>query len=1142
MLKRFFIAVNLAVLFLTIAFGFNNLAWAGSWTNPGVWIHGNSYSILCAAASPDGKIWAAGQSGKVSYHNGNTWVDPGSWPAGTNNIYSMTVGTDGTIWFGGMDGRVASWNGSWQDRGTVSSGRNIRAAVTGKDGTIYVADESGFVYKWNGSSWTSLGQWPAGNAIIYAMTVGLDGSIWAGGVSGNVAVWNGSSWISKSWTGGPVIYAMTTAYDGSIWVGGGSGRTGRYNGISWEDKGYWQNSAYYLYGLASAPDGAIWAVGDSFYTARHNGSSWVDMGNPMGIYGSGYIFWGLTVKTDGTIWALGRNGAVQSYNSSLSAFSVTGVSQNSVNFSYGYDGGGLIGAKIQRSTDNINFTDVLTVSGTSAVDTSASPGTTYYYRLMWGVFGKQIGNSQSISALTIPATPGSPTVIASGSVGYNITWTGVTGATAYEIWRDGSYLKDVAGTSTTDSGLGINTQHNYRIKSKNTSGASPLSTGTTKYTLANPPTAGAYSGFSQTGLTVNINANGNPAGTQYQFQLKNSGGTVIQGPTAWGTATSATFSGLSSGTNYSVEAKAINGDGIATGWVNLGTTVTIPGAPTVTSLVNGLSWSNAAGRGYVTASWPAVTGASGYKWYVYDGNAWRSFDLGNVTSLDSRTLRIYPDEPTIASWSNNAYLNDPFNHSQGGLDLRDDPRGLYAKTPGTTWDSDAKYHMSVVAYNASGQSAIQQGSSGFWPVLPNRTDTSQPSSSLLDINGGAANTGARAVTLSITASDPVVSNYTSDTSDDYSGLLKVQISNDNFASYQEYNWPTQGQQSGSATFIWSLIAGDGSKIVYIRPVDRAGNIGPIRTASIYLVNDVDAPTVTLKINGGPSGGTTTTQYINLNIEATDNLSAPDQLTMRYSVNGGTTWTSWGTYGPTVSNVDLGTTGGLRTICVQVKDANGNIANATTTVYYAKVGDANSTPSDSTAAPTTSNAIGENLNGTVVTINSNPTMILQTDAVTLSLTNINTSAGPVQFYTSFDGVNWSPANQIPNGSSTFSKTVTFPREGTLALSYKLKNGYGAESPVYTRYYSIDHTPPVISEAKTLNGAQATSGSTVQLSLRATDNISTTLYYSINGGGYAQLPADGVVTSPTLSSGLNSLRIKVIDRAGNIATAVVNVWKL
>jgi len=90
--------------------------------------------------------------------------------------------------------------------------------------------------------------------------------------------------------------------------------------------------------------------------------------------------------------------------------------------------------------------------------------------------------------------------------------------------------------------------------------------------------------------------------------------------------------------------------------------------------------------------------------------------------------------------------------------------------------------------------------------------------------------------------------------------------------------------------------------------------------------------------------------------------------------------------------------------------------------------------------------------------------------------------------------------------------------------------------------VDRTPPVIQEARTLNGATATTSSTVQLMIRATDNLSTGLYYSINGSAYAQLPADGVVTSPTLSSGLNALRIRVIDRSGNVANAVVNVWKL
>lgn len=1135
--KKFFSKASiLFLLCLSLLFGIIDRAWAGSWTNPGVWPPSNSYNILCMAASPDGKIWAAGQSGKVSYHNGSSWVNPGSWPGGTSYIYTITVGNDGTAWFGGIGGKTASWNGSWQDRGTISSGKDIRASATGKDGTIYVADNSGNVYKWNGSTWVSLGQWPAGSTLIYSMTVGLDGSIWVGGANANVAVWDGSSWTSKSWTNGTTIYSMTTAYDGSIWVGGSSGKTGRYNGTSWEDKGYWPvGSSYSISGMCSAPDGAIWAVGANFSTARWNGTSWVDMGHPVEMYGASYIFWGVTVRTDGTIWAGGYGGVVRSYNSALSTFSFTGASQNSVSFSFGYDDGGLIGAKIQRSTDNINFTDVLTVSGASAVDTSASPGTTYYYRLMWGVLGKQIGYTSSVSALTIPATPGAPSVTASSSTSMNISWSTITGAQTYQVYRNGTKIYDGSGTSCSDSGLSVNTQYTYTMTAWNSSGMTPTGSVTAKYTLANAPTATAYSGFSQTGLTANINANGNPAGTQYQFQLKNAGGSVIQGPTVWGTATSYNFTGLSSGINYSVEAKARNRNNVETGWVNLGTTITIPGNPTLTGSYRGLSWSNTAGRGYVTGYWSAITGALGYKLRVFDGYDYRVFDLGNVISFDTRVLKIYPAESTLDGYSNNTVTSDIFNHVQGGNDLRDTPIKLYQKTSGTTYDSNNNYWFRLTAYNSSGESDILASSALYQPTLPNRTDTSVPTSSTFIINGGAANAGSREVTVSITASDPVVSNYTGDTSDDYSGLSKIQISNDNFTSYQEFNWPTQGQQSGAATFSWTLVAGDGSKTVYNRPVDQASNVGPVRTASIYLVNDITPPAVSITLNGASSNVTTDSRYNLLGITANDNLTPPDQLQYRAKV-GSSSFSSWSTYTPTISDFDIGTTGGSLGITVEVKDANGNVGSATLLIYY---NTEDTRPAAANTSPTSTATTGINLDGQVVSVGGTNMTVLQGDTVTLPVSGISNAN---QLLVSFDGVNWSSPDMIPSGSTSMNKTVTFSGEGTKALYYKTRNNYGAESPVYVKYFLVDKTAPDIIEVKTASGAWATSGSAIQLVISAKDNISRQLSYRINGSAWATLPTDGVVTATLSSNGINALKIEVVDQAGNVSSRVIPVRKI
>ena len=44
------------------------------------------------------------------------------------------------------------------------------------------------------------------------------------------------------------------------------------------------------------------------------------------------------------------------------------------------------------------------------------------------------------------------------------------------------------------------------------------------------------------------------------------------------------------------------------------------------------SYSNGNGTGYIDLNWPAVSGASGYKLYMYNGKNYESINIGNVTS------------------------------------------------------------------------------------------------------------------------------------------------------------------------------------------------------------------------------------------------------------------------------------------------------------------------------------------------------------------------------------------------------------------------------------------------------------------------------------------------------------------------------
>lgn len=161
------------------------------------------------------------------------------------------------------------------------------------------------------------------------------------------------------------------------------------------------------------------------------------------------------------------------------------------------------------------------------------------------------------------------------------------------------------------------------------------------------------------------------------------------------------------------------------------------------------------GRGYVVLNWSPVTGATGYKVWVFDGYQYRAFDVGNTSTWDSRVWRIWPDMNWLNSQGDNTITTDVFNKVKGGGDLPDTPNLLYKKTYGTSYDSDHKYYFRVSAYNPSWDSFRDLDLYAQVTVaLPDRTDTIRPTGSV-KINNDAEATKTTNVTLNLSASDLV---------------------------------------------------------------------------------------------------------------------------------------------------------------------------------------------------------------------------------------------------------------------------------------------------------------------------------------------------------------------------------------------------
>ncbi|MBO8160691.1 MAG: fibronectin type III domain-containing protein [Thermosipho sp. (in: Bacteria)] len=625
------------------------------------------------------------------------------------------------------------------------------------------------------------------------------------------------------------------------------------------------------------------------------------------------------------------------------------------------------------------------------------------------------------------------------------------------------------------------------------------------------PTGLSITNPTQTSLTISWNSSGRE-GTVYELYNITKGQVVYSG-----TGTSYTETGLTPGTTYSYKIRAKNGpDGTYyTSWSSSVSKTTIPATPNTPSGTNGgLSWSQSAGRGYVVLNWDPVPGATGYMVHVWDGGAYRKFDVGNTTTFDTRVWKIYPSESTINSYGTNSRSNDIFYHNKGGYDLRDDPQQLYITSTNNAYNNSHNYWFRVSAYNSSGESPY---SDAYMPTLPNRTDATPPTGTLT-INDGMTKTGSIDVTLTISGTDPLVSNYTATTSDDASGVAYMSFSNDN-VSWSDW-------EPFATTKEWTLEAGPGTKTVYLKLKDNAGNVSQLISATIYLVDDTTAPSVELLINNGDT--TTTNNLVELFINSTDDLTTPADLKFRLS-NDGTAWTGWMNYTSVYSDWDLtsgygGTTAeGYKTVYIQVMDGAGNINTSSATIGYAT-----SEPTGSVASQT-GNASSIIVGGTNFTVN-----FTKSNQIILDVS----SADAAEARYSLDGITWSEWEPISSQRSITLESI----DGIKGVYVQFRSEYGLKSPIYTKNFVLDTTPPEII-LETLTGATATTTGSIDILVVVKDNISTNFTYSLDSSNFYALPADGIITVSGLTSGrLHKITVWVKDEAGNVGTESIDVWSL
>ncbi len=399
-----------------------------------------------------------------------------------------------------------------------------------------------------------------------------------------------------------------------------------------------------------------------------------------------------------------------------------------------------------------------------------------------------------------------------------------------------------------------------------------------------------------------------------------------------------------------------------------------------------------------------------------------------------------------------------------------------------TWSAIASYATSTTWTLSSGDGsktvyAKFMDNAGNWSIAYNDTiilDTTKPTGTI-SINSLATYVTTTSVTLTLSATDA-------------NGVSQMQFSNDNVT------WSTA--QTYAATKSWSLTTGDGTKTVYVKFKDNAGNWSSVYSDTTIL--DTTKPTGTISINSLATYVTTTS--VTLTLSATD---ANGVSQMQFS-NDNVTWSTAQTYAATKS-WNLTTGDGTKTVYVKFKDN----AGIWSSVY-----------SDTTILDTIKPT------GTI-SINSLATYVTTTSVtLTLSATDAN---GVSQMQFSNDNVTWSTAQTY---AATKSWNLT-TGDGTKTVYVKFKDNAGNWSSVYSDTTILDTIKPT-GTISINSGSTYAISFTVTLNLTAADaNGVSQMQFSNDNVTWSTAQAYATTKSWTLTSGdgTKTVYAKFKDNAGN-----------
>ena len=257
-----------------------------------------------------------------------------------------------------------------------------------------------------------------------------------------------------------------------------------------------------------------------------------------------------------------------------------------------------------------------TTTATSYTNTGAAVGKTYYYRVKAVNSVGTSGYSNIVSGKAKTAAPAAPSVTAgNSSTGKpQLTWKAVSGAVKYEVYRSTrqnsgySLLGTTTSTSYVNTGASTGTTYYYRVKAVNRDGmASGYSNIVScKAKAAAPAAPSVTAGNSSTGKP-RLTWKAVSGAVSYRIYRSESRGT---GYSLLGTTSSTSYvnTGAAAGKTYYYRVKAVNRDGMASGYSNI-----VSGKATLPAPVLNIGLSVSSGKPML--AWDAVPGATSYRIY-----------------------------------------------------------------------------------------------------------------------------------------------------------------------------------------------------------------------------------------------------------------------------------------------------------------------------------------------------------------------------------------------------------------------------------------------------------------------------------------------------------------------------------------------